>query len=170
MLVGTNKTTTLKNILAIIRGKDGRGRTPLLQIKTVKGLERWNPPAFMMWDLPVIDHLKHMFSNAREAQLLLWHGQRMRDGRIRHPANGRQCKQFDLSHEDFSNDPRNIRFGLSTNGMNPFREMRNPHSTYPVIMCIYNLPPWLCHKRKYLLLTTLISSPKQADIDIDVFL
>jgi hypothetical protein len=37
-------------------------------------------------------------------------------------------------------------------------------------MCIYNLPPWLCHKRKYLLLTTLISSPKQAGIDIDVFL
>jgi hypothetical protein len=28
----------------------------------------------------------------------------------------------------------------------------------------------LCHKRKYLLLTTLISSPKQADIDIDIFL
>jgi hypothetical protein len=37
-------------------------------------------------------------------------------------------------------------------------------------MCIYNLPPWLCHKRKYLLLTTLISGLKQAGIDIDVFL
>jgi hypothetical protein len=37
-------------------------------------------------------------------------------------------------------------------------------------MCIYNLPPWLCHKQKYLLLITLISGPKQADVDIDVFL
>jgi hypothetical protein len=37
-------------------------------------------------------------------------------------------------------------------------------------MCIYNLPPWLCHKRKYLLLTTLISGPKQVAVDIDVFL
>jgi hypothetical protein len=54
--------------------------------------------------------------------------------------------------------------------MNPFGEMRNPHSTWPVIMCIYNLPSWLCHKQKYLLLTTVISSPKQAGIDIDVFL
>jgi hypothetical protein len=53
--------------------------------------------------------------------------------------------------------------------MIPFGEMRNPHSTWLVIMCIYNLPPWLCHKRKYLLLTTLIYGPKQADIDIDVF-
>jgi hypothetical protein len=30
-------------------------------------------PALVMWYLPVIDRLKHMFSNAREAQLLLWH-------------------------------------------------------------------------------------------------
>jgi hypothetical protein len=54
--------------------------------------------------------------------------------------------------------------------MNPFREMRNSHSTWSVIMCIYNLPPWLCHKRNYILLTTLISGPKQVSIDIDVCL
>jgi hypothetical protein len=53
--------------------------------------------------------------------------------------------------------------------MNPFREMRNPHNTWPAIVCIYNLPPWLCHKQNYLLLTTLISGPKQAGIDIYVF-
>jgi hypothetical protein len=83
-----------------------------------------------MWYLTVTDRLKHMFSNARDAQLLLWHLQQKRDGKIRHPADGRQRKHFDLNHEeDFSNDPRNIRFGLSNDGMNPFREMRNPRST-----------------------------------------
>jgi hypothetical protein len=40
MLVGTNETTILRKIPTIIRRKDGRGRTPLLQIKTVKGLKR----------------------------------------------------------------------------------------------------------------------------------
>jgi hypothetical protein len=30
-------------------------------------------PSLVMWYLPVIDRLKRMFSNAREAQLLLWH-------------------------------------------------------------------------------------------------
>jgi hypothetical protein len=40
MLVGTNEMTTLRKIPRIIRGKDGRGRTPLLQIKTFKGLKR----------------------------------------------------------------------------------------------------------------------------------
>jgi hypothetical protein len=111
-----------------------------------------------------------MFSNAREALLLLWHVQQKRDGKIWHPTDGMQWKHFNLSHEeDLSNDPRNIRLCPSTDGMNPFGEMRNPHSTWPVILCIYNLPPWLCHKRKYLLLIILISSPKQAGIDIDVF-
>jgi hypothetical protein len=40
MLVGTNGTTTLSKIPTIIRGKDGRGKTPLLQIKIIKGLKR----------------------------------------------------------------------------------------------------------------------------------
>jgi hypothetical protein len=40
MLVGTNGTTTVRKIPTIIRGKDERGRTPLLQIKIAKGLKR----------------------------------------------------------------------------------------------------------------------------------
>jgi hypothetical protein len=40
MLVDTNGMTTLRKIRTIIRGKDGIGRTPLLQIKTIKGLKR----------------------------------------------------------------------------------------------------------------------------------
>jgi hypothetical protein len=40
MLVGTNGMTTLRKIPAIIRGKDGRGRTLVLQIKKIKGLKR----------------------------------------------------------------------------------------------------------------------------------
>jgi hypothetical protein len=127
-------------------------------------------PALVMLYLPIIDHLKFWFSNAREAQHLLWCVQQKRDEKIRHPVDGKQWKYFNLGHEDFSNNPRNIRLGLSTDGMNPFRELRNPHSTWPVIMCIYSLPPWLCHKRKYLQLTTLISGPKQVGIGIDAVL
>jgi hypothetical protein len=35
---------------------------------------------------------------------------------------------------------------------------------------MYNIPTWLCHKRKYLMLSIPIQGPKQADINIDVFL
>jgi hypothetical protein len=40
MLVSINGMTTLRNIPTIIRGNDGRERTTLLQIKTIKGLKR----------------------------------------------------------------------------------------------------------------------------------
>jgi hypothetical protein len=40
MLISTNGMTTLRKIPTIIRGKDGRERILLPQIKTVKGLKR----------------------------------------------------------------------------------------------------------------------------------
>ena len=130
-------------------------------------------PALVMWYLPVIDRLKRLFSNSRDAKFMIWHAApdgRKKDGKLRHPADARQWKTFDVNHPEFANDPRNVRLALSTDGMNPFGEMTNPHSTWPVILSLYNIPSWLCHKRKYLMLTTLISGPKQAGIDIDVFL
>jgi hypothetical protein len=54
--------------------------------------------------------------------------------------------------------------------MNLFGENRTMHNIWPVILAMYNLPTWLCHKRKYLILFILIQGPKQAGTDIDVFL
>jgi hypothetical protein len=54
--------------------------------------------------------------------------------------------------------------------MNPFNERMSDHSTWLVILTMYNIPTWLCQKRKYLFLTVLISGPRQPGIDIDVFL
>jgi hypothetical protein len=65
---------------------------------------------------------------------------------------------------------KNVRFTLSTDGMNPFVERSSKHSTWAVILTIYNLPPWLMQKRKYILLTILIFGPTQPRVDMDVFL
>jgi hypothetical protein len=92
------------------------------------------------------------------------------DEEIRHPTDGTQWKIFDLQYKAFGLESRNIRFALSTNGMNPFGENRTVHNTWPIILAMYKLPTWLCHKRKYLILSILIQGPKQAGIDIDVFL
>jgi hypothetical protein len=40
MLVSTNGMITLRKISTIMRGNDGGGRTPLLEIKTIRGLKR----------------------------------------------------------------------------------------------------------------------------------
>ena len=54
--------------------------------------------------------------------------------------------------------------------MNPFGDLSHSHNTWPVILTIYNLPPWLCEKHMYVLLTMIISRPRQPGNDIDVFL
>ncbi|PNX72846.1 hypothetical protein L195_g028743, partial [Trifolium pratense] len=38
------------------------------------------------------------------------------------------------------------------------------------MLLIYNLPPWLCMKRKFVMLTMLISGPRQPGNDIDIYL
>ncbi|XP_040376951.1 uncharacterized protein LOC102718982 isoform X1 [Oryza brachyantha] len=54
--------------------------------------------------------------------------------------------------------------------MNPFGQMSSSHSVWPVLLSIYNLPPWLCNKRKYMMMSILISGPQQPGNDIDVYL
>jgi hypothetical protein len=109
-------------------------------------------PALVMWYLPVIDHLKHVFSNPTDAELVRWHFEKCRkiNEEIRHPADGTQWKIFDLQYKPFRSETRNIMSALSTDGMNPFGENRTMHNTWPVILAMYNLPTWLCHKKSTL--------------------
>ena len=65
---------------------------------------------------------------------------------------------------------RNLRLRLCTDGMNPFGTLSTQHSTWPVLLVIYNLPLWMCMKRKYMMLSLLITGPRQPRNDIDVYL
>ena len=68
------------------------------------------------------------------------------------------------------NDARNLRFALSTDGISPFGEQNSSHITWPVTLSIYNLPPWLCVKQKFIIMPVVIQGPKQPGNDIDVYL
>jgi len=124
-----------------------------------------------MWYFPVIPRLKRFFRNKSNAKLMRRHKEeRKQDQMLRHPADGSQWRNVDRDFPDFDNDPRNIRFGLSTDGMNPFGDWGRSHSTWPVTLCMFNLPSWLCMKRKYMMMPVLIQGPKQPGNDIDVYL
>ena len=129
------------------------------------------PAAKVLWYLPIKPRLKQLFSNPKNAKLLRWHAEdRKIDGKMRHVADSPQWKHIDNHYEEFGAEIRNIRFGLSSDGINPFGNMSSRHSTWPVLLCIYNLPPWLCMKRKYIMMPLLIQGPKQPGNDIDVYL
>ena len=67
-------------------------------------------------------------------------------------------------------ESRNVQLGLSNDGFNPFGNMSLSYSMWPIVMTTYNLPPWLCMKDPYKMLTLLIPGPNTLGKDIDVFL
>ncbi len=65
--------------------------------------------------------------------MMRWHAEeRQQDRMLRHPADGSQWRNIDRTFKDFGDDARNVRFGLSTDGKNPFEEMSRSHSTWTV--------------------------------------
>ncbi|WMV13399.1 hypothetical protein MTR67_006784 [Solanum verrucosum] len=102
---------------------------------------------------------------------LRWYDEeRSNDGKLRHPAYGLASKDFDRLHPNFTLDSRNVRIGLSSDGFNPFWTMSISHSTWPVMLMVYNLPPWMCMKFEYCILSLLIPGPRSPGNDIDIYL
>ncbi|CAL9024339.1 unnamed protein product [Prunus brigantina] len=87
-----------------------------------------------------------------------------------HPADSPYWKLVDDKWPEFGKEPRNLRLALSSDGFNPHSSLSSRYSCWPVILVTYNLLPWLCMKRKFMMLTLLISGPKQPGNDIDVYL
>jgi len=154
--------------------KMAKHQIPVTEDEGERGYMQRKSPALSVWYLLVIDRMRALFGNPEDAKLMSWHASAERikgDGKLRHPSDGKQWKSFNAKFvKEFGDEARNVRFALSMDGMNPFGDLSSSHSTWLVILTIYNLPPYLCLKRRYLLLTMLISGPKQPGNDIDVFL
>ncbi|XP_004510005.1 uncharacterized protein [Cicer arietinum] len=128
-------------------------------------------PAKVLRHFPLIPRLKRLFMCSKTTGTLRWHAEeRSRDGRLRHPADGQAWKEFDTKHQDFSLETRNIRLGLASDGFNPFRTMSLSHSTWPVVLTIYNYPPSLCLKPENCLMSLLIPGPRSPGNAIDVYM
>jgi len=51
-----------------------------------------------------------------------------------------------------------------------YANLSSKHSSWPVLLIIYNLSYWLAMKRKYMMLSMMIFGPKKSENDIDVYL
>ncbi|XP_074360834.1 uncharacterized protein LOC141701089 [Apium graveolens] len=136
------------------------------------GQVRVNVPAKVMWYFPIIPRFKRMFKSSSTAELMSWHANnRSKDGKMRHPSDSPSWRNVDCRWPEFGSEARNIRLGLAADGINPHNNgLNNRYSCWPVMLVTYNLPPWLCMKRKLMMLTTLISGPQEPGNDIDVYL
>ena len=89
---------------------------------------------------------------------------------MRHPVDGKAWQEFDKRHPQFTDDVRNVRLGLAADEFNLFGNMSLSYSMWLVVLTIYNLPPWICMKAEYLMLSLLIPGPQSPGKDMDVFL
>ena len=91
-----------------------------------------------------------------------WHKEdRKKDRKLSAPADGSQWRKIEGRYwGEFVKDPRNVWFALSVDGINPFGEESSNHNTWPMTLCMYNLPPWMCMKRKFITMSVLIQGPK----------
>ncbi|XP_010229687.1 uncharacterized protein LOC100825465 [Brachypodium distachyon] len=104
-------------------------------------------PAKIVWYLPMGSRFERWFQNLKDAVRLVYHdpSEKMYDadgeyrtdnteaGILKHPADVAQWRTLDAEFPDFASDPRKLRLGLSTDGINPFGNMSSTHSTWPLV-------------------------------------
>jgi len=105
-------------------------------------------PRKVVWYFPITPRLQRYFVDPKEAKLMRWHAERQKpeydpdkDKMLTHPSDACQWNALDIEFPLFGDDPRNIRLGMSTDGLNPYGNQSSTHSTWPVFVWPYNLPP-----------------------------
>ncbi|XP_050281976.1 uncharacterized protein LOC126722879 [Quercus robur] len=120
---------------------------------------------------PLTPRLQRLFLTKNIASEMRWHKEgRVDDGVLRHPADSIAWKQLDEVHSWFALDSRNVRLGLASDGFNPYGVMSSSHSTWPVMLIPYNLPPWMCLKQPFWIMSMIIPGPTSPGNNIDIYL
>jgi hypothetical protein len=120
---------------------------------------------------PLIPRLQRLFMRASTSKMMCWHDEELvSDGKMRHPTNSLAWKHVNKEYKDFAKEPRNIQLGLAADGFNPFGMLSVAYTTWLVILIPYNLPPWLCLKQPYWMMSMLFPGPKSPSMNIDVYL
>jgi hypothetical protein len=72
--------------------------------------------------------------------------------------------------EKIVKDARNFRLGLATDGFNPFGNMNNSCSMWPIFVVSYNMPPWVCMEESNFIMDLLIPRLSSPSKDFDIFM
>ncbi|XP_071685176.1 uncharacterized protein [Lolium perenne] len=148
------KTSRWKTVRSVVGGK----RISRVPMKVIR-------------HFPLNKRVRRLFISNKTASLMSWHNDgRTKDEVMRHPADSPAWKNFDSRYRSFSKEPRNIRFGLATDGFNPFRNMNLSYSIWPIILIPYNFPPWICMKETNFILSVIVPGRGSRGKDIDVYL
>ena len=126
-------------------------------------------PYKLLWYFPLKFRLQQLFISRKIAKKMRWHKDRPRSesNTLIHLPDGEAWKSFDEQYLEFARESCNVRLGLATDRFNPFGNMSNAYSIWPVVLLAYNLSPWMCMDESFFMLSLLIPDSKAPDKDID---
>ncbi|CAM8947796.1 unnamed protein product [Rhodiola kirilowii] len=122
---------------------------------------------------PITPRLQRLYMSPYIAKEMRWHVERRAtegDTDLIHPVDGEAWHNFNKDFPSFANEIRNVPLGLSNDGFNPFDVSGLSHSTWPILVMPYNLPPWMCMKKEFNILAMLISGPNSPGKCLNVFM
>jgi hypothetical protein len=70
--------------------------------------------------------------------------------------DGYEFKEIVAKWPEFTDEPRNVRISLATDGVNPFGEIRFVYIVWPIFLINNSIPPWMSIKREHIMLTMII--------------
>ncbi|GJW56244.1 hypothetical protein Tco_0102975 [Tanacetum coccineum] len=110
---------------------------------------------------PIIPRLQRLYKSSHTAKEMTWHatGKCTEPGKMQHPVDGKAWKDFDTKYPDFAAEPRNVRLGLAADGFNPFGNLSQSYSMWPVILKQSIVPPLVCMKESSFMWTLFIPGP-----------
>ena len=82
--------------------------------------------------------------------------QRSEDGVMWIPADGSAFKDINERWPIFKEEPRNVKFSMAADGVNPFGELKTNYSVWPIFVINNNLPPWMTIKRENVMLALIV--------------
>lgn len=121
---------------------------------------------------PVIPKLQRLYKCPKVVDLLKhFEGASMDSTIMKSIADSFQWREVSRMYPEFRDVQKSLRLGLVADGVCPHGNQSSKHSTWIILLAIYNFPGWLSTKKFFLNLTLLIPGPKAPTSDtIDVFL
>jgi hypothetical protein len=121
---------------------------------------------------PIIPRLQRLFRCPDVAHLMKWHvHNKCDDGHMRSVVDSPQWAVVDEIDPTFKDEDNNVYMEMVSDDVNPFGNQSTKYSMWPVLLMIYNLPPWLVTKKFFISLTVLIPGEKSPSGEaFDVFI
>jgi hypothetical protein len=116
-----------------------------------------------MFYFPLIPRLLATYRSPTMAPHMRFHAKhRSSDGIMRGPYDGEawQVVLNDPQCDFMAKEDRNVWFGMAMDGMNSFFNNSSSHSIWPVVLILYNLPPWMAIQKGHIILSCIIPNTK----------